>query len=137
MWLSQEAMRNGKIFSGIICLESASCLNGLSNFPPIMVQIWTDKIPIKNSILTFVKTDKITFEDTEILSHNLYITNRERTICEMMEREVTEEFICQSLETYFNDRSKEDLIPYVIKYTSMDKYNHYLALYDEYLRGEF
>jgi len=137
MWLSQRTMRNGKLFSGIICLESASYLNRLSNYPPIKMQIWTDKIPIGNSILTFVKADIVVFDDTELIEESLYITNKERTICEMIEKGVTEEFICQSLETYLYEHSKEELLNYVNKYTSLEKFNSCLLLYDEYLRGEF
>jgi hypothetical protein len=130
-------MKNGKLFSGVICLESASYLNKLSSFPPIKMQIWTDKVPIHNSILTFVKTDKISLEDTEQIAENLYITNMERTICEMIENGVTEEFICQSLEAYLSSHTQNQLLLFVNKYTSQEKYNYYLTLYDEYLQGEF
>ena len=137
MWLSQSTMKNGKLFSGVICLESASYLNKLSNFPPIKIQIWTDTVPIRNSVLTFVKTDRISYDDTELVADSLYITNQERTICEMIENGVTEEYICQSLEAYLSSHTQDRLLFFVNKYTSQEKYNYYLTLYDEYLQGEF
>lgn len=71
-----------KDLEGIICQESASGLLHLSTFPPYPILVYNGYISLNMGIIRFIRNDN----NSNIMKirDNLYITNRERTIIDMI-----------------------------------------------------
>ena len=69
---------------GVICKESASGILGLSTFPPFPILMFNDKIDLDMGLVKFEISDDTTHNINEI-SNGIYITNKERTIVDMLE----------------------------------------------------
>lgn len=67
---------------GIICQESASGLLHLSTFPPYPILVYNDYVDLNMGIIRFIRSN----DKSNIIKirDNLYITNRERTVVDMI-----------------------------------------------------
>jgi len=133
LWLTNRAILEGKLFSGLICLESATFVLKLSNYPPnplIMYTTYAGKI--HNQITYLIHVPKINMEDTYLVKNNLYVTNRERTICELIEYEANEEYIYQSIESYTNRYNLDDLFAYASNRGLLSEVKKYIDTLSDY-----
>lgn len=111
---------------GVIGLECASGYWGMSTFPKNCLVFLSDKIDKDYpGVISFVKVDKLTIDNTIKLSDGLYITNKERTICDMIKYGCEERFLLESIDDYCTDNNEDKLKCLLLQYGLMDKYLKY------------
>jgi len=90
------------ILTGVIGLESATYYHNLSSFSSSPYIRLADKKMTGSAMYPFVylpQSQPLT-EDVEHIGNNLWVTNKERTICDLLIYDPTSEFLFQSLEDY-------------------------------------
>jgi len=137
--IHQKLIKEGLVLDGVVCTESASFIHGLSNFPPSSLLRYCDaakcvathRYHFRNPNTT--STLSLT-EDVELLAGHLYVTNKERTICDMILYESNDEFIYDSIEVYLElYGTSEVLLSYADRYRCRTKMEYYINTLDEYL----
>lgn len=114
--------------TGVLGLEFASGYWNMSSFPDdCLILLASDSEKRLNSIITYVGIPvKESYDHTIKLSKDLFITDRERTICDMIEYGCELRFLLESIQSYyedFDDKSKlEDLVK---ERGLLDKFNKY------------
>ena len=106
----------GLIPDGIICLETATSIHGLTTCMPSPVLLYTPYHKELRGNFICMIPHKIDYEDTELITGKLYVTNKERTICEMIAEEHSDSLIVEALENYLMENPVENL------YRISDKY---------------
>lgn len=137
VWTKDNFVKEGESLSGVICTVSATYIHGLSNFPPSPLIRYVEWGVYPNTrrykYLSPDKTLPLT-EDIEHVAGFLYVTNKERTICDMIIYESNDEFIYDSIETYLNLHGTMDTLrEYALKYSCVERMEHYLNTLDDYL----
>jgi len=126
MWLTGDIYMKGLIPDGIICLETASGIHGLTTCMPSPVLLFTPyPVELRSNFICMIP-HKIDYEDTELLTGKLYVTNKERTICDMIAEEHSDSLIYEALESYLNENPVENLYKVSDKYVSRSKLEHYI-----------
>ena len=97
-----------KSLEGIVCKESASGLLNLSTFPPFPLLVYNDYLDLTLKMFRFIK-QSIPDKDKVKLNDTIYVTNEERTICDML---IDGEFriLMESLESYMDSHDSLDLL---------------------------
>ena len=136
-WLKTQFVREGRALSGVICIESATYIHALSNFPPSPLlrfsEVQLSKTPNNIRFIYPDRTLPVT-EDIELVANKLYVTNKERTICDMILYESNDEFIYDSIETYLGlHGTEETLREYAQKYRCQERTDYYLSTLSDYL----
>ena len=117
IWLTRKTLYNGEMFSGIICLESASCYHGLSTAPPNPLLIYTTFEPkIETEFLTTIPVSEIDYTDTIHLGYKLYVTDPYRTVYDMIKYNTTGRFLYESLDRFGALYNYLQLIDYMNKH---------------------
>jgi len=141
VWLKNRFIKDGAVLTGVIATVSATYIHKLSNFPPSPLIRFSDVSLTKSPhYLRFLVPDKTLplTEDIEHVAGNLYVTNKERTICDMILYESADEFIYESLETYLDLYGTiETLKDYSKKYNCEEKMFYYIDSLDEYLADSY
>jgi len=113
VWLKDNFIKEAKTLSGVICIASATYIHGLSNFPPSPLirfsTITLEQNPRRYKVINPDRTLPLT-EDLELIANRLYVTNKERTICDMILYESNDEFIYDSIETYLDLHGTTDTL---------------------------
>lgn len=106
---SLEGYKNMK-GKGVIGVECASGYWGMSTFPTNCLVFLSDKISKdSNGVISFVKVDKITLDNTVEIADGLYVTDKERTICDMIKYGCEVRFLLESIEDYCTDDDNKEL----------------------------
>jgi hypothetical protein len=106
----------------------------LTSYPSSPLTIYVD-VPGLPQVGHFnpIFIEKINYEDTVLLAGKLYVTNKERTICDLINGNSNEEYIYEAIETYLDTGSAESLFAYAEKYKCVDSMRHYIATLDDYI----
>lgn len=139
MWTSDSLVTSDRLFTGVMCLESATYVHQLTNYPPSPVLLYTEATNVEfKGRIQFVYTPKIIYEDTEVITGKLRVTNVERTICDLINYKSNEEYIYDSIESYMDSgKPVSKLLEYAAKYNCLDKMNFYINTLDDYLADAF
>lgn len=112
----------------ILAFENAATYNGLSTYSgdPITCYSLEDVTPFESYLLCMYKNEtKDPFEDCIKLPNDLWATNEERTICEMIKYNRSEEWIFEALYNY--DKDFNYLRRFAEKYNVRDKLEKFIA----------
>jgi hypothetical protein len=105
---------DSRFIKGIICLESASCYWGLSMYPPLPIKIYTTyKNQLVSKTIFTVPVKYMEYENAIELGDRLYVTDRERTVIDLILRNGSEEFKFDSLSSYIRRFGLMKLVEYV------------------------
>ena len=98
---------------GIISRETASGMLGLSTFPPHPVLVSNNEIQLDMGIVKFIRQN---YDEKYLikLRDNLFITNKERTIIDMLE-DGEYRILMESIETYIDENDNIDKLMKVAK----------------------
>ncbi|MCL1934871.1 MAG: hypothetical protein FWF57_00600 [Defluviitaleaceae bacterium] len=138
--ISPKFISDGLFLSGVIGLESATYYHRISNYSTSpCIRLVDKKLPYSWRFpLVYLENTLPLTEDIEHVAGHLYVTNKERTICDMILYECTEEFIYQSIETYLDEHGTEEtLMKYADKYKCIEKMKYYITTLDKYLEDEW
>ena len=119
-----------KSLTGAICMETASGLLELSTFPTYPVLIYNKYVDLVTSHFRFIKNEEWN-EDCEVIGNDLLITNKEKTIIDMLE-DGEYRILMESLETYLEEGSYEKLQQMAIKYNKEPLLNQKLIELNEF-----
>ena len=120
---------------GILCLEHASNINHLSTYPPLPIMIYKKcKLVIERGCFQVIGVDKLDYSDCNKINDKLFVTNAERTICEMIKHEREDSVIYESIDHYLrlNNKGIDTLRRYAEKYKIRSKLEEYLKTLEEY-----
>jgi hypothetical protein len=125
-----------RVLEGIFCHETALCKFQYSNAVALTLQLWWPvQVRQKWAPPISLRYDaNYHTEDTYQIGNGLYVTNIERTLCEMMRDDCYEEFVCQALLEYTDEFGMAALYPWVEKYYNLIGYFHWLAIAEEHWR---
>lgn len=107
------------LLTGVIGLESATYYHNLSTFGSApYIRLADKKITgTSNYPFVYLPQSRPLTEDIELIADSLWVTNKERTICDLLLYDPNSEFLFQSLEDYLAYHGVEkDLMEYAIKY---------------------
>jgi len=107
------------LLTGVIGLESATYYHNLSTFgsSPYIRLIDRKVTGTANYPFVHLSQSRPLTEDVELIAEGLWVTNKERTICDLLIYDPNNEFLFQSLEDYLMYHGTEkDLRDYAIKY---------------------
>ena len=125
--LTSKDVRDYRIFSGIICHESAAAIHGLTDEMLWPVQIFSkDNVHLINNSLVYVHVDKISYDDTDHIGGLLYITNVERTICDLINKGVRKPLIYSAVSVYESKRDLDILRVYAGKYGCVERLDYFI-----------
>jgi len=92
----------------------------------------TENVSLKNSSLLYVHVPRIDYEDTEHIGGLLYITNPERTICDLINKGIRKSAIYNAITVYSNICDLDILRGYATKYSCYDQLEIFVATLDDY-----
>ena len=127
--------------TGVIWVEAASNYHKLSTFPEEPVLMISSCISsVDCRYFSIQRVDNLNLDDTDKLMSGLYVTNAERTICDMVRYDSEERFIYESIETYgIRFGVYEKLLEIADKYEvreQVEEYINSLADWQEDFYGE-
>ena len=97
-------------------MGTASQCNGLSTYYTQPLQMYTEG---KNKLVTpyfvAIPVEILDYNDTINLSRNLFVTNPQRTVCDMFDFNTTERFIYESIKLYPKLYDFDELLEYANK----------------------
>ena len=134
-WMDKETLFGGIVFSGIICLGSASYYHGISNYPPNPLLIYSTYPKLLNcGYNVFIPVDKLDYSHTIHLNYNLFVTDPERTVCDLVERmsASTEELCYESIDGYCGRFDIDKLIEYAEQRNLREKIEYMIGNVDAF-----
>lgn len=126
--LPVTALRNSNLFSGVIALESAGYFHGLNMYglTPLVLMSNTST-ELVTSYVRHVPFVSSLQDDMEHIGGALYVTNPERTVCELVLADGNDEFILQSISAYLAKYGNAQvLMSYAKKYNCTKQMRHRL-----------
>ena len=114
------------LLTGVIGLESATYYHNLSSFNSSPYIRLADRKITGSAIYPFVylPQSRPLTEDVEHIGNNLWVTNKERTICDLLIYDSNSEFLLQSLEDYLAYHGTIDTLrEYAEKYACREQLN--------------
>lgn len=111
------------ISEGILCCEYASSILGLSTFPKNLITYFKDiHKDVSTQYFYVYRQDPLDYRYTIKIRDGLYITNYERTICDLISNECEYKLIEQSIEVYgLEFESFDELFKVAEEYKVLDK----------------
>jgi len=135
--LPVTALRDSRLFSGVLALESAGYFHGMNMYGVTPVVLMTDGVKAKllTSYVKYVPHTSAIKDDIVQVSGRLYVTTPERTICDLVIVDGNDEFIYQSLESYLAKfGTAETLLRYADKYGCREEMSYRLATLSDNMR---
>ena len=132
MWLTGDIYKKGLIPEGIICLDTASGIHDLTTCMPSPVMLYSPyETELCGSYICMIPHE-IDYADTELITGKLYVTNKERTICELIAERHSDSLIYEALENYLAVHPVEGLYKVSDKYVERDQLDYYINTLQDY-----
>ena len=106
---------------GILCTEAASGYWGLSSydhetFPILFAYIKDIEVRlVQNSVSFLCIPDRLDYRHTKKISEHIYVTDKERTICDMIKYDCQEFHLLESVFYYYNFGEDADKLEQLAK----------------------
>lgn len=115
----------------IICAESASCRNGLTNYPNSPIVMFSDTIKSGRwGYRHIIHVSKLDYSDTYRTEQGVYVTNQERTILDMIKYDAEDGFICDAIENYSYSVGTDRLREYFAKKNETSLLEDYIVEFE-------
>ena len=126
IWLPDSIMYAGGLFSGIICLESATYYHRISDFPPRPLMIYSEYPEIlRAGYCVYIPVAFVNYEHTIHLANKLYVTDVYRTICDLIQYERGDDIVYQCMERFPDKCVLSDLLAYAAERGLDDRVKYY------------
>jgi hypothetical protein len=125
---------NPLFFSGILGLEAAGYYHGLNYYglAPAQFLVNIDRA-IYSDYIVFVPKVFSTDDELTQIGEKLYVTNPERTVCELIVADGDEEMLYTTLDGYIRKYGTEELLKCARKYNCEELVQHRIDTVQEYM----
>jgi len=134
-WIKERVLYDGYMFSGIVGLGSATFYHRMSSAPPSPLHIFCEcEKVLRCGYVVLYPVEKVDYDNTIHIKNDLYVTNPERTICDMIEFHWDERILYESVERYHLKFDVGKLFRYAETRSLRDSLQYYFDTVDEYNR---
>jgi len=133
IWLSDDVLFGGGLFSGIICLGSATYYHRMSDFAARPLQIFsTYPRKFHAGYCVYFPVKELNYENAVHLNNNLYVTDPYRTICDLIEYNRKNDLVYQCFNQFPDGYSFDKLFEYAEKRGMSEKVRCFYETYERY-----